>query len=285
MASVLLAALGLTARLVAGRAFGGVVEVVPRPEIRLEPGWLFHIGPFPVSNTLLSSWLATALLVLFLAAAGLRSNLIPPWVRQTAGLVEEWLYDLTASLAGRAHAGRLYPVAATLFLFILVNAWLALLPLYGPLVGQGRDGAGAPLLRGAGTDVNMPLALAIVSFVVVQAAGFTALRRRYLERFLPLENLRRGRVFLGLIELSTGVMHMFTEGARVLSFTFRLFGTMLAGEVLLLLSSFLAPLVLSVPFYGLELVMGALQAALFAGLTVAFAAIAMTAEDKPVREA
>jgi F-type H+-transporting ATPase subunit a len=281
---VLLAVLGFAARVVASRMVEGV-EIVHQPEIRLAPDRLFRLGFFPVSNTLLSAWLSTLLLVAFLAAARVRSRFIPAKLRQTSDLVQEWLYELTASFAGQTRARLLYPVAATFFLFILVNAWIALLPFYGPVVGYTRDGERVPLLRGAGTDINMPFALAIVSFLVVQAAGSLVLRRQYLGRFFPLASLRRGQVLLGLVELSTGLMHMFTEAARVLSFTFRLFGTMLAGEVLLLISGFLVPLALSVPFYGLELVIGAVQAALFAALTVAFAVMAMTPEQEPVREA
>jgi F-type H+-transporting ATPase subunit a len=276
---VLLAALGLAARLVAQRIYGDT-ELVPSPRIHLAPDRLITVAGIPVTNTLVSSSIATLVLVLVFWAARANSRFVPRRLGQTAGLTQEWIYSLLVSFAGPKRASALYPVAATFFLYILANAWIALLPIYGPVVGRAGDGQEVPLLRGAGSDINMPLALALVSFLVVQAGGSVALRRRYLGRFFPTENLRRGRLFEGAIELTAGLFHLLTEFTRLLSFAFRLFGTMLAGEVLILVSTFLAPLALSVPFYGLELVVGALQAVIFTVLTVAFTVMAMTSEEE-----
>lgn len=119
--------------------------------------------------------------------------------------------------------------------------------------------------------------------MVVQFSGLTVLKAAYLSRFAQVGDLLRGRWVLGLVGLFTGLMHAMNESARLLSFTFRLFGTMTAGEVLIIVSSFLAPLALVVPFFGLELLFGVIQAAVFAGLTIVFSALAAQPEHGPTK--
>jgi F-type H+-transporting ATPase subunit a len=178
----------------------------------------------------------------------------------------------------------LFPIAATIFLFILINAWIVLLPLYGPLVAVLQNGQEVPLLRGAGTDINMPLALSIFASLVIEGAGIFVLRGAYLQRFVRLHHLLRARFLMGTIDLFTGFLETTSEILRILSLTFRLFGTLTAAEVLLSVVSFLSPLIITIPFYGLELMVGAMQAAVFAGLTVAFAGVAMRPEKPPPAE-
>lgn len=168
----------------------------------------------------------------------------------------------------------------TLFLYIAMNSWLALLPVYGPLTWQSGHGR-VQLLRGAGTGVTLPLAL--VSSLVVQASGLAVLKAAYLGRFAQAGSLLRGKWVLGLVGLLTGLMHAMNEFARLLSFTFRLFGTMTAGEVLIIVSSFLAPLAFVLPFFGLELMFGVIQAAVCAGLTIVFATLAAQPEHSPTQ--
>ena len=125
-------------------------------------------------------------------------------------------------------------------------------------------------LRGANTDINMPLALALVSFIFVEYFGLKSLGIRYLGKFLnvgqflrSIGQIVRGRIRAGLNGLFTGVIHVFvgflealSELVRIISFTFRLFGNMTAGEILLLIAAFLIPWVFAIPFYGLELLVG-----------------------------
>lgn len=94
----------------------------------------------------------------------------------------EALFDLVQGAAGAQRSRYLFPITATFFLFIVANAWLALLPLYGPVVAVLRGGEHVPLLRGAGTDINLSVALAVVAGIVVEGSGIVALGVGYFSR-------------------------------------------------------------------------------------------------------
>jgi len=99
--------------------------------------------------------------------------------------------------------------------------------------------------------------------------------RRYIGQFINLRAIFRGPPVVGLIQLFVGGLEILSHLIRILSFTFRLFGNMTAGEILLLIATFLVPFIFAIPFYGLELLVGFVQALIFAGLTLVFAAIAI----------
>lgn len=136
----------------------------------------------------------------------------------------------------------------------------------------------APFFRSVMTDVNAPLAIAIFSFVFVEFWGFQALGFGYLKKFFNFGAILRLRPS-GLIDVFVGILELMSEFIRMVSFTFRLFGNVFAGEVLLLMMSFLVPFVLVVVFYGLELFVGLIQAFVFAMLTLVFAQMAVTSHD------
>lgn len=127
----------------------------------------------------------------------------------------------------------------------------------------------APFLRSVNTDINTPLAMAIYSFLFVEFWGFQALGFGYLKKFFNFGALAKGP--MGLIDVFVGLLEFVSELSRMVSFTFRLFGNVFAGEVLLTMMGFLVPLVLIDVFYGLELFVGAIQAFVFAMLTLVFA--------------
>ncbi|HJM89289.1 MAG TPA: F0F1 ATP synthase subunit A [Dehalococcoidia bacterium] len=136
----------------------------------------------------------------------------------------------------------------------------------------------APYFRSVMTDVNAPLAIALFSFVFVEFWGFQALGFGYLKKFFNFSRLLKGNP-MGLIDVFVGLLEVISELARVVSFTFRLFGNIFAGEVLLLMMGFLVPFVLVDIFYGLELFVGLVQAFVFAMLTLVFAQTATTSHD------
>jgi F-type H+-transporting ATPase subunit a len=132
----------------------------------------------------------------------------------------------------------------------------------------------APYLRSVNTDANTPLAIALYSFIFVEFWGLRALGLGYLKKFFNFGNLLRGKPS-GLIDVFVGLLEIISELSRIISFTFRLFGNIFAGEVLLVMMGFLAPLVVINVFYGLELFVGAVQAFVFAMLTLVFAQTAV----------
>ena len=147
----------------------------------------------------------------------------------------------------------------------------------GKLVGQL-----IPLLRGPNTDLNTPLALAIVSAIAVESWAIASLGIGYGRKFFNFGGMFRGlfrlnfgQFFNGAIDAFVGMLELISELVRLVSFTFRLFGNMFAGEVVILMFIFLTPLILTLPFYGLELFVGIIQAFIFAVLTLVFGMMAV----------
>jgi F-type H+-transporting ATPase subunit a len=136
----------------------------------------------------------------------------------------------------------------------------------------------APFFRSVMTDINAPMAIALFSFVFIEFWGFQSLGLGYLGKFFNFGRLLKGNP-MGLIDVFVGLLEIISEFARVVSFTFRLFGNIFAGEVLLLMMGFLVPFVLVDVFYGLELFVGLVQAFVFAMLTLVFAQTAVTSHS------
>lgn len=146
-------------------------------------------------------------------------------------------------------------------------------------------GAFIPLLRGASTTLTTTIALALVAVAMVEYFGITSLGFfPYMSRFINIRRLLRGDM-MGLIDAFVGFLEGIAEGARIISFGFRLFGNMFAGEVLLLIIPFLIAWVVPLLFYGLEMFVGAIQALVFALLTLVFATMAATSHTNGHEEA
>ncbi|MBA3534657.1 MAG: F0F1 ATP synthase subunit A [Ardenticatenales bacterium] len=128
-----------------------------------------------------------------------------------------------------------------------------------------------PFLRAAATDLNFTLALSLISMFMVQYYGVQALGLGYFSKFLNLKG--------GVMGFFVGVIETISEFAKVLSFSFRLFGNIFGGQVLLFVMAYLVPWLLPVPFYGLELFVGFIQAFVFAMLTLVFFAVAVISHD------
>lgn len=294
---------GLLAGEIGAKLLGGkdAKGILPQPAVHLppQPVWPedarqqfmeFEEDPeekpfdpmkFFVSNTILSSWLTSLVLIGVFVAGAARLRLVPRGLQNLCEMVVEALLNFVEGVVGKEWGRRLFPVIATIFLFVALNAWMGLLPIYPSLGIFKWDGRGweltGHLLRPAGTDLNMPLALALVSFGFVELCGLRALGFRYIGKFVRVRDLLRLPPRpTGLIDAFTGVLEAFSEFVRIISFTFRLFGNMTAGEILVLVMTFLVPLVATVAVYGLEILIGFIQAMIFAGLTLVFASMALT---------
>lgn len=134
-----------------------------------------------------------------------------------------------------------------------------------------------PYLRGATTDLNLPLALALIVFVAIQVLGVAAQGPNYFQKFVNLMALGNlGKKPLGAIDFIVGLLEIISELGKIVSLTFRLFGNLFAGGILLAVMSFLVGLILPVIFMGLELIVASIQAYVFAILTIVFSAQAMS---------
>ncbi|MQG24678.1 MAG: F0F1 ATP synthase subunit A [SAR202 cluster bacterium] len=232
---------------------------------------------FVITNTLISSWIATLILilVLVLGARGGRSDREPKGFYNIIESIISALYGFAEGVVGD-NAKKFFPLFATIFLFVLVNAWLGLIPIYQSLSTFDSEGhITGHFLRPAGTDLNMPLALAIVSFIFVEYWGIKTLGFGYFGKFFRFGALLKGKIFEGIVDFFVGILELLSEFIRLVSFTFRLFGNMTAGEILLLMTSFLIPFAFSLPFYGLELLVGVIQSLIFSALTLVFVTMAI----------
>ena len=296
--SIVILALGVISLLsgALGRSLIGDIGLpgwlsVPQPHPELPAEVVFHLLGFPVTNSIITAWLSITLLVGISYAVTRRLKLIPTRLQSLLEAALGWLLNFCQEVAGEKNGRRFFPVVATIFLFVITNAWLSLLPGFGSILITTAEGETVHLLRGANTDINLPLALALVSFIFVEYWGISSLGGlRYLRKFVNvgqffqgIGQLLRGRLRAGLIGMFNGAINIFvgvletlSELIRIVSFTFRLFGNMTAGEILLLIVAFLVPWVLVLPFYGLELLVGFVQALIFGGLTLVFATIAVT---------
>lgn len=215
--------------------------------------------------------------------------MIPGRRQNFAEMIIETFYDLTVSVGGEKWAPHFFPVIMTIFLFVLVSNLLDPLTPLLAAIGIKRVEHGyteiIPLLRSPSTDLNFPIALALISvgltqFYGIRAHGFFG----YLGRFINVSGLVRfvqvlmgkrkgnafGALFMGLIDFFMGIIEFISEVAKLISFSFRLFGNIFAGKVLLLVIPFLLSFLVPLPFLGLELFVGLIQAFVFAILTLAF---------------
>ena len=272
---------------------------VPQPELKLPAETVFHLFGFPITNSILGAWITIIFLVGLSYAVTRRMKLIPGRLQAAFEFLIGWLYDLCCSVAGEKNGRRFFPVVTTIFLFVGFNAWLALLlPVFGSITIHTAEGV-VPLFRPANTDINMPLALAGTSFVFVEFFGLRMLGRHYVTKFANVGGLFRifrsmgevfkGKVISGISGMVTGVVEIFvgfleflSELIRVVSLTFRLFGNMTAGEIFVLVVIFLVPF-LSIfvgLIYGLELLIGFIQAIIFGGLTLIFLTLAVQSHEE-----
>ena len=231
---------------------------------------------FVITNTILSSWVVMIILIGLFYMGTRNMKMVPSGLQNFLEFILESLYNFVQGVAGEENSRKFFPIIATIFLFVMLNAWVGLLPIYPALGFMDHGHMKGHLLRPAGTDLNMPLALALILFVFVEFWGLKLLKLNYLAKFVRLENLRKGNFAQVPIDLFVGVLELLSEFVRIVSFTFRLFGNMTAGEILLLVITYLVPFVLVLPFYGLELLVGLVQALIFAGLTLVFVVVAVT---------
>ncbi len=282
---------------VGSKLLGGIVKLpdfmqVPPPDPKLPAEPLFHIGNFPVTNSLVTTWISIIVIIILATLATRKMKLVPSRLQAFFEYAISTLLNLCESIAGPKYGRQVFPIVATIFVLVFVNAWTSLIPGYGSItwaiIEEGHI-VHAPLLRGANTDINLPFALAIIAFTTTWFFGFKAAGIKYLGQFFQFGKLGRGikeiltgkmksglgHIGFGIIDLFVGFLELISNFIRLISFTFRLFGNMTAGEVLLLTISFLVPWGLSIVFYGLEMLVGFVQALAFSMLTLIFTALAV----------
>ncbi|MFI5205713.1 MAG: F0F1 ATP synthase subunit A [Candidatus Paceibacterales bacterium] len=230
--------------------------------IALAADKLFYIGPLPITNTIITTWLVTFIMVAFAFVATRKVTLIPSSVQNFAEFAIEYLHNLVESVAGTKTAV-FFPIIASFFFFIIVGNYLGLLPGFGT-IGFHQGGKFVPLFRSINSDLNTTLALALVSVITTHYLAI---------KYLGLGGYAKKWFSLNPIFLFVGLIELAGEFTKVISLSFRLFGNIFAGETALETVSKLFAFVVPIPFMLLEIIVGFVQALVFAMLTLVFMVI------------
>lgn len=390
-------------------AIGLFIAQGPQPEILLPAEVITKVGPLNITNTLITAWLTMAFLVVLSVIATRSMRLMPTGLQNFVEASVGFLVDQIEEVAGQENGRRFFAVVATIFIFVIVANWMALLPIFNSIgktedvgheifheiqqhaedghafsetedfsawvmedagwtvwakpragefdfeVGAGQEpgealdryivalaeqftsfeaedaenpsaatvqaaaaalaadpsapqllapgeaeGEGAhgiespalgtevagidfpdqklalvvPFLRSTYSDLNNTLAIAIISFIMVEFWGLQTFGLGYLGKFF-VSPFKRPFVIGSFV----GALELLSEFIRIISFAFRLLGNIFAGEVLILMLTFLMPFLFVDIIYGLEIFVGFIQATVFALLTLVFAMMAVEHHD------
>lgn len=273
-------------------------------QISLAAEKIGQIAGLPITNSLLATWVTMAVLFLFTFAATRKLTMIPSGLQSFAELLIGGLYDFFGTVTGK-HVKQFFPVVASIFLFVIMANWIGLLPGVGtvgffhtkevavevtgekpseittehakpavveesktePVKETETETEFIPLLRAATADLNMTVALAITAVFAIQYFGFLIVGFHYSSKFFNFSNP---------IMFILGILELMSEVSKIISFAFRLFGNIFAGEVLLAVLAFLMPFVIPLPFLMMELFVGFIQALVFSMLTAVFLNVAVS---------
>lgn len=226
--------------------------------IILAPEVITYYKTFPITNTLIVSWITMGILILVSILVRLQVRLVPSGIQNFFELIIDSGYTMVEDLAGSKKAKVFFPICFTFFLFIITANWLGLLPGFGTITYHGQH-----ILRSINSDLNMTLALALVSTAVTHMLAIKYLGLgSYLKRWFSLQ-LFPVFIFVGFLEI-------ISEITKVVSLSFRLFGNIFAGEVVLTTVAGIFAFIVPLPFYFLEIIVGFVQASVFMMLTLVF---------------
>ncbi len=261
------------------------------PDIKLAPDVIATPWGFPITNTLLCTWITIILLAVVCYLGTRRRDMIPSGLQNFVEWGVESLLKLVNQVVGgnREKAKRFFPLVATFFIFILFANLLDVIPgvdtigtisdpvaqshaLFGfLLVDYNYSNHVIPWIRPATSDLNLTLAMALVSVITTQAFGFYTLgAKTHLSKYFN---------FRGPVDFFVGIVEIISEAARIISFSFRLFGNIFAGSAVLAVFAFVLPFFADIAFIPLELFIAFMQALVFAMLTLVFMEIATSSHD------
>jgi F-type H+-transporting ATPase subunit a len=263
-----------------------------------------------ITNTTVTTWLVMLLLALLAFFAMRKRSLVPSGLQNMMEAMVEAIYSLSLDIAGEKRVRKFFPIVATIFFFVLLSNWLGLIPGVGTigLVEKAAEGPGTvivPFLRSPSTDLMTTAAMALITMVLVQVFGMQALGvLGYWSKFFNFRGLWKfiGAIagfkprpakatgfvmlaFFAFLDFVVGFLELISELAKILSFSFRLFGNIFAGEVLLAVIAFLVPYLLPLPFLGLEVFVGFIQAFVFFILSLVFMTTATASHGGEGQEA
>lgn len=246
--------------------------------IHLAAESVWHFFGVGITNTLMTVWLAMAILIVVALVVRSKMVLVPRKLQSLLELLIGGVLDyMTEVLESKDLAKKFFPLVMTIFLFILTMNWVGLLP--------GIDSVGltkmveshtevgvmeekfVPYFHPAATDLNITIAFALIAFFSIEIAGVALLGFfKYVGKFINFKSP------LGFV---IGLIELISEIARLISFSFRLFGNIFAGKTLIVVIMFFIPFIVPVPLLAFEVFVGFIQAFIFAILTLYFIKLAV----------
>lgn len=253
---------------------------------------VFNIGSFQVTNSLLVSWIVVAIILVLCLTLGKKIKKIPGKLQGFFEFIVDGALNIMDSVTNdRDKTMKYFPLVFGLFVFVLLNNWLGVLPGVGSIgyvAAHNGESVFVPYLRGGTADINTTLALALMSLLIVHVSGVIAVGAwNYLNKFINIKTLLEipkkvkkdpSVLIVNPIMVFVGLLEIVSELAKVISLSFRLFGNVFAGEVLLFTMASILAFLLPVPFLFLEIFVGVIQALIFSILTLVFLVMATSKE-------
>ncbi|MEA2065366.1 MAG: FoF1 ATP synthase subunit a [Patescibacteria group bacterium] len=263
-------------------------EILHETTLFAEP--IFHFKHFTVTNSLFVSWAVVLLIIAISIFIKKKIRKIPRRTQNITEVVIEKALELCDSVTNsRKKSLKIFPLVFAFFIFILLNNWFGLLPGVGSIgFIEGHDGHSMfiPFLRGGTADLNTTLALSLIAIIATHLFGVVTIGLwSHINKFInikvllavPKKIIKDPSILLvNPIKFFVGIVEIIGEIAKVASLSFRLFGNIFAGEVLLISMAAICSFVLPIPFIFLEIIVGLIQALIFAMLTLVFATISMS---------
>lgn len=253
---------------------------------------IFHVGNFTITNALFTSWIVVFILVVLAIIIKIKTKKIPEGIQNFFEIIIEGAEDLCDQVTNsRAITNKAFPIVMTVFFIVLLNNWMGIFPFGGfGLIEIGEHGKMfIPLIRSGTADVNGTLSLAIMSVIGANIFGIISIGLwKSINKYVNLKAL--GTIFTKIrkdpsvimtapIMFAVGFIEFVGEFAKIASLSFRLFGNVFAGEVLLASMASILIYALPTPFLILEIFVGAIQAFIFAILTLVYYTIASMDHD------
>lgn len=272
------------------------VSVAPahvQHEISLGAEPIMHYRDFPITNSLLNTWVVVFIILIFSLCLRARLKLIPRGIQNVFEMIIEGGVKLCDSVTNdHKKSLKVFPIVFTFFIFILINNWLGLLPGIGS-IGFIETGAGesvfVPYFRGGTADLNTTLALSLIAVIGSNIFGIVVVGGwKYFNKFFNVKALGQipfkiwkdpAIIIINPIKFFVGIIEIIGEIAKIASLSFRLFGNVFAGEVLLSSIAVILAFGLPIPFMFLEIIVGIIQALIFGMLTLVYFTIAMNEEE------
>ncbi|MFA5934061.1 MAG: F0F1 ATP synthase subunit A [Candidatus Paceibacterota bacterium] len=266
-------------------------EIVHETTIYAEP--VAHVRGFDITNSLLTSWLAVLVIIAFSLTIRRSLKTVPKGIQNIFEVLVEGALDLCDQVTSdRKISEKVFPIAFSIFIFILVNNWLGIIPgigSIGQIVVEHGENVFVPYFRAGTADINTTLALSFMTVVGANIFGILSLGvwktiNKYVNMKILGDMFTKVRrdpkiLIVAPITFFVSILELIGECAKIASLSFRLFGNVFAGEVLLAAMGAISAFILPIPFLALEIFVGLIQAFIFSLLVIVYFTIASTDHD------